>query len=237
MGYLFDDDFDDLPEDDHDAFAKLESISRGRFHQLESDQYGNYDYLDVMSYMNEVAALAEQFGIQDITYDQDPESFQREYGRFTRAVEYQLAQIKVRRARRVRRESVSITGANRERIQHHLEKIKGEIEAADIPASRKRALMERLGEFEFELSKKRFNLARAMALFALAAAAVHDFSGTLLDTPKIIQTISGILGKEQITEDEQTKLLPAKPPLKALEDQRVCQPKAFDADLDDDVPF
>lgn len=241
MGYLRDEDFDDLPDDDGDAFVRLEGLSRERLHDSETDNNGNLTYTSLMRYMNEVTALAEQFGLSGISYDDGYDDHYSEYGRFTRKVEFQMAQIRVQRARRRRKNSVALSGPGRERIQHHLERLKTEIEAAELPEKRKAALRDKLTEFEAELSQKRFNLVAAAALFALIAATSNDFVGTLTEAPKLVNSIASALGAEKLKEDEAAKLLSPSEPIKSLTDMRpkpTARPApAFDSDLDDDVPF
>lgn len=239
MGFLRDGDFADLPDDDWEAFAKLERISRDRLEACERDESGGIVYDNGLSYMTEVAGLAAHYCIPDISYDQEFDNFSRQFALFTRAVDFRTVQIRARRAQRDRRNSVEISGSAREKIQHYLEKVKAEIEAANIPEKRKRSLMEKVADFERELAEKRFNLARAMALFALAAAASHDFVGTLLEAPKLIISISEIIGGEKVEDEEKTLMLPTPEPFRAIPDFRPkpIQVSAFDSDLDDEVPF
>lgn len=240
MGFLIDRDYEGIPEDDRDAFAHLESISRDRLHRTEKDRDGDPPWDAVMSYMNEIAALAEQFDIPGIQYDDECDNYRHEYSRFTRAVDYRLAQIRVQRARKAARQSVEISGPGRQKIQHYLEKLKAEIEAADIPAKRKRALLDRLAEFEVELAKRRFDLVKAMALIALVAAAANDFVGVFKDAPNLIGSITQVIGAEAVAEDERRPQLAKPEPFRAIPDMRP-QPPAQDSkpalDLDDDVPF
>lgn len=250
VAYLTDEDFENIPEDDHDAFASLVSISHRRLRQTEPDNHGNPTWDAVMDFMNEVTALAEQLGIEGIHYDSDYDQYHSEYARFTRSVEYQLAQIRLRRARRNRKSSISVSGPGRERIQHYLERIKEEVLSANIPEKRKRALLDRIADFEAELAKKRFSLAVAMTVVALVAATTADFSGALKDAPSLVDAISAVLGHEKQKDDEaQERLRLEYVPLKALPDLRPKpDPKpvrtasptfggGFPDDLDDDVPF
>jgi len=242
MSYLREQDYDDLPEDDDEAFVRLEGLSRDRLHQADTDEHNNLTYQAAMRYMNEIAALADQFEISGITYNEECSDFHSEYGRFTRAVEYRVAQIRVQKARRARRNSVAISGSGRERIQHYLERVKAEIAGAEIPDKRKRELLGKIADFEAELSKKRFDLAKAMAVVALIAATAHDLTGILVESPKIMHSISEIIGAEKIDDEERAKLLPQREPFKAIPDFRPKPPArngtpAFGDDLDDDVPF
>lgn len=250
MAYLHEEDYENISEDDHEAFVSLASVSRQRLYDTETDSNGNLTWEAVMDYMNEVTALAHQLGIDGIKYDADYDQYHAEYARFVRAVEYQIAQIRIQKARRNRKSSVSISGAGRERIQHFLERLKEEVRNADIPEKRKQALLDRIADFEAELAKKRFNLAAAMAVVALVAAAAADFSGMLKDAPSFVDAISAVLGHEKQKDDEARERLRLQhEPLKAIPDMRQEEePKlsqvtrvsfggGFSNDLDDDVPF
>ncbi len=244
MGYLRNEDYDDLPADDGEAFAKLEAISRDRLYETGRDRDGDIPFEDMLRYMNEISALADQFEITEISYDAQPEGhYSHEFARFTRAVDYRLAQIRVRLSRRNQRNSVAITGPTREKIQHHLERLKEEVGAASIPDKRKQALLDKIAEFEAELTKRRVNLAAVMTVIALVSSVIHDNAETLVEGPKIVQAISALFGAAKTEEDEATPKLPKLEPFKAIPDMRPAQPPTqvasggFADDLDDDVPF
>lgn len=253
MGFLRDEDYEDLPENDWEAFSLLESISRDRLHAVERDRDGDFGYFDAMRYMNEVSAIADEFKVPGISFDNEPNNYRAEFASFTLAVDYRLAQIRIQRARRLKKNSVAITGPARTRIQHHLEQLKEEITKSALPEKRKKALLDKIAEFETDLAGKRLNLALAMTLFALVITASHDFQEMLIDAPKTVALITGIIGKEKISEEEQALLPQAPKPMKALPDMRKKAANArtsdddwgggtnakggFADDLDDDVPF
>ena len=241
MGYLTNDDYDDLPADDWEAFAKLEAISRERLYSVQRDRDGDIPFEDMLRYMNEIAALADHFEVPDISYDPEPDGhYSHEFARFTRAVDYRLAQIRVRRSRRNQRDSVAITGPAREKIHHHIERLKEEVSAANIPDKRKQALLDRIAEFEAELAKRRVNLAAVMTVIALVSSIVHDNAETLIESPKIVQAISALFGAAKTDEDEATPRLPKPEPFKAIPDMRrktVQTASGFGSGLDDEVPF
>jgi len=237
MAFLKDEDFDDLPEDDGEAFAKLEAVSRDRLLMLQRDGDENLPYEEIMGYLNEVSALAAQFDIPDIIYEREPNSIYSAFGDFTRRVEFRTVQIRAQRARRDKRNSVAISGPGRERIQHHIERLRTEIETANIPEKRKRALLDKIAEFEAELAKKRFNLAQAMMLVALVAASANDLGGAFDGVMKIVHSISETIGTEKLEDEDRQRLLPPREPFKAIPDMRPpVTTAAFDAD-DDEVPF
>lgn len=236
MGFLQDEDFDDLPSDDGEAFVRLEKLSRDRMLAMDRDRDGDLTYEDMMSYMNEATALAAEFNIPDIIYAADPPNYRSEYARFTRSVEFRRAQIRVQRARREVKSTVSLSGAAREKIQHYIEKLKAEIQSSEIPEKRKQALLDKIADFESELSKKRFNLAAAMVVIALTTAAAHDFVGTLIDVQGVIQSITQVLGAEKIQNEESQRLLPLQEPFKKIPDLRPSTEIA-DFGNDEEVPF
>lgn len=244
MGYLRNEDYDDLPADDGEAFAKLEAISRDRLYETGRDQDGDIPFEDMLRYMNEISALADQFEITEISYDAQPEGhYSHEFARFTRAVDYRLAQIRVRLSRRNQRSSVGITGPTREKIQHHLERLREEVGAAIIPDKRKQALLDKIAEFEAELTKRRVNLAAVMTVIALVSSVIHDNAETLVEGPKIVQAISALFGAAKTEEDEATPKLAKSEPFKAIPDMRPAPPPTqvvtggFADNFDDDVPF
>ena len=66
VAYLNEEDYENISEDDHEAFVSLASISRQRLYETETDNSGNLSWEAVMDYMNEVTALAHQLGIDGI---------------------------------------------------------------------------------------------------------------------------------------------------------------------------
>lgn len=237
MGFLRPSDYENLPDDDHDAFVALEAIARARLHETETDQYENLSHYETMRYMNEITALAEHFGLSGITYNEDNENHFDEYAKFTRKVEYQAAQIMVRVARRNRKNSVEITGADRMRIQHQVSRLRDEVENSAIPASRKRALLDRIADFEAELAKQRFDYLKAAMVAALVTAAANDFVGTLKDAPEVIQSITKVLTEADMTGLEYRMSLPPTTPVRALPDLRATRSPVPEKPFDDDVPF
>ena len=226
----------------------LETISRNRLHSAERDRDGDIPFEDILRYMNEIAALADQFEISEISYNPQPEGhYSQEFARFTRAVDYRLAQIRVRRSRRNHRDSVAIASVTREKIQHYLERLKTEVGAADIQAKRKKALLDKIADFEAELTKRRVSLAAVMTVLALASSVIHDNAQTLIEAPKVIHAISALFGTAKAEEDDAAPALPKPHTFKAIPDMRTKQASVkvaggfgsggFSDDFDDDVPF
>lgn len=263
MGYLTDADYDDLPEDDGAAFSMLETLARNRLYESERDRDDDLFYDETMRYMNEVAAIAEEFGLTGIEFNEEADNHKREFARFTRAVDAKLSQIRIQRARRDRRNSVALSGSSREKMQHYLEKLKVEVSASDLPKKRRTSLLDKITEFEAELAKPRFNLALAMSLVAMVTATAHDGGEILTSAPNMTKAFLEIIGKDKQEETDRQDALPRYVQPKQLQDQRPVAPKTststavaqpgskggfgrggsfgqvgeFSDDLDDDVPF
>jgi hypothetical protein len=218
MGFLTSEDFDYLSEDDIEAFMKLEAISRGRLNPDNIDATG-LEYDPIVRYMNEISALAKEFGLDPLDFDYPPENGQLEYVRFTLAVDHRRARYFVQRSRRNNNGSAAITGAARKKIQHYIEKLRDEISAAPITEKRKKALLDKITELEGELSKRRVSLAAMMTVAALVSTIVHENVETLKEAPGLIQSISALFGSAKEDEIELQRL--SKPePQKAIPDMR-----------------
>jgi hypothetical protein len=266
MGYLTDEDYDDLPEDNGAAFCLLEGLSRNRLYEIGRDERGDIGFEDMLRYMNEVTALAKEFGLAGIDYSDEPEHYSHEFARFTRAVDATLAQVRVQRARRDRRNSVALSGNSREKMHHYLERLKAEVCASNLPKKRQTALLDKIAEFEAELAKPRLNLALAMSLVAMVTATAHDGGEILTSAPSITKAFLEIIGRDKQEETDRQDALPRYVQPKQLQDQRPTTPKVststalahpgfkaieaggfgstkggfgggFADDLDDDVPF
>ncbi len=87
MSYLTDADYDDLPEDNGAAFSKLEGLSRKRLHESSHDSDGDIRFEDMLRYMDEISAIAEEFGFDDVVYNEEPNHYSHEFARFTRLVD------------------------------------------------------------------------------------------------------------------------------------------------------
>ena len=173
MAFLTDQDFENLPEDDRDAFTALEALSRERLYQAERDREGDITWSAMVGYMNEIAALAKSYALDDVTFDRNPDNPRNEFEDFTLKVEYAISQIRVERTRRRKKASVALSSAGRQKIQHHLERIKTEISESTLPEKRKKRLLEKLATFESELTKARTELWTVMAFVALVTSTTH----------------------------------------------------------------
>lgn len=238
MGYLKDEDFEDLPDDDGDAFVYLESIARDKLFQSRGDG-DDLSYEEFMSFMNEITAIASYYNIPDIYIDSSISNIDICFSDFIRKVEFRAVQIRAQRAQRNRKNSVSIDGAARERIQHYLERLKEEVRASNLHEDRRKVLLDKIADFEAELVKKRINFAAAMAVVALFAAASNDFVEAGEKVLSLTHSIAQVLGGAKEREEGQRNLLPPREPFKAIPDMRP-QPDQSEnwhlSDADDDLP-
>lgn len=223
MPFLNHRDYENLPDDDEEAFSYLVSLIDERVKEAETDNYGNLSFMTIGDYMNEVTALANQFGIPDINFTPPDEDYQSQYNNFQWSVQARLTRFRVVKSRRDTRLSVEVAGPTRQRIQHYLEKLKAEITKANLDQKRVKALLERIKDLELELAGgKRVNLAIVMAVVALTLQAAHDAGDILLDARKYAGAISQLIGSEKVKEPD---ALPHARP-KRIEDQRPSPKKS-----------
>lgn len=224
MGYLTDADYDDLPEDNGAAFSALEGLSRDRLHSAERDERGDMYVEDLLRYMNEISAIAAEFELQGVEWDEDSENHYREFARFTRAVDAKLAQIRIQRARRNKNNSVALSGNSRQKMQHYLENLKAEVASSNLPDRHKNALLDKIREFEIELAKPRFNMALALSFVAMVTTIAHDGGETLVAAPNIVKSVLQIFHTDKQAEDDAKAALPRYVEPKKLKDHREPAP-------------
>ncbi|HEU0045235.1 hypothetical protein [Sphingomonas sp.] len=240
MPFLTHRDFEDLPDNDEEAFSYLVSKIDERVSNAETDSHGNLTYMTIGDYMNEVGALAQQFSIPGISFTPPNDDYFDQYNKFQWSVQASLTRIRVTKARRDTHLSVDIAAPVRRKIHHYLEQLKTEIVNANLDAKRSRALLDRIKELEVELAGgKRVNLAVVMAVVALTLQATTDAGEMLLNARKYAGAISQLIGSEKVKEPQVTR----PPPQQRIEDKRPAlkhtqgSPVRPNITDDDDVPF
>lgn len=235
MGFLRDEDYYDLPEDDSEAFAKLEALARERLYTGFRELDGELPYDDTLDYMNEVAALAAQFGLSAVWYEKEQDNYKVEFERFRRVVDAELTKIRVIRSRRDQRNSVGLSAVEKQKLRHHIQRLRDAIDGLDLPEGKKARLREKLAEFEAELEQRRVSLAKAMAVFAVVNVMVHGVAGTVNDIAQIVDSMTKLIGEAKVTEEDSAPRLPKPKETKAIEDKSKSENLA--PSFGDDIPF
>lgn len=232
-----------LPADPVLAFLRFEQICRERLNErLSQLSRDDYDGDLKQEYVAVISAAIEAYGILNIPTELKGH-VDDAFGAFYERVTRETMRLRLTHKAASISQSVNVLESDRVRIRRHIVKLREAIEAADIPAKRKKAAIKKLDHLEGELEKPRVSFAVAAAAIAAASISLHQVEQAIIDAPRTIDAIMQLLGKAKAEEeDEHPELCLPPPPLKlpAPEDQtaQAAPPQlAFDSDLDDDVPF
>jgi hypothetical protein len=243
---------DDLPEDDHLAFATFVRHAQRRLSAATdnidgSDSEGwrlieewRYDFINL------VLAAAKKFGIEPFATMEVPtlgnfdDSTHRQ---FKADLDFYMTQLVIDNTLRDRRDSVLMSPTAKERIRNYLHELKQCIDKASLSEGRKAALLKKLADFEATLDGRRLSLL-AVTRFTLEIMMIPGgLWASQQITTKLVNNVLQTVAEEKVVDDQSRQLPPVAPPQKlmppreAIVENRRPQPAAFDTDLDDDVPF
>lgn len=235
--------FEQLPEDPEQQFVEIERICRRNMTaMIDENTRVEFDSLVRMQYMTTVAAAAEELGITGIEYPHDAEYPAAEIDTFLLRVSGVVTRIRLRSGTRNRPFSVKLGTRSKARIELEVRKLRGNIEEADLPERKRKALLSKLDELMVELNQSRLSFAKTMRILAAVSVSIAGSTTFLAEAPAAIQTIIALIGADKELEDDEVarlapppKALPA--PKKDATSRTRPVPATFDVDLDDDVPF
>jgi hypothetical protein len=166
------DPYENLSEDDHVAFLQLEKEFRNELEMGQEEQNSHWSYITA-DYMNKTLAAADALGIDAlsgfIVNTRDDDEHNANFNDFLRAVDNVIIQMRIGNSRARNLMSVGLTEAQKTKIHHFVEKIRGEVEASTAPDAKKEKLYDILAKLAQEVSKARTkyerfaDLARSLA--------------------------------------------------------------------------
>lgn len=156
-------DWADLPQDSEEAFARLVQVGRSRYQSKLAvpDQDENAVQDIRYGYMNTVLGIAQSFNIEPFHNMGMPplENFDQKASReFENQIAFFLAKAQANIAKRQRAGMVDITARDRLTIRMATQKLRQKVEASDLPAWKKKRLIDTLRDFEQQLGAGRVNL-------------------------------------------------------------------------------
>lgn len=237
--------FDNLPDDDEQAFAVLEQYERTkleqRVNQMEDDwpiRQAQFDYI------NTVWAAANAAGVAVLMEYPirlpDDGGFRDHYAQFAAHAKRIVYDINFRAARIRRRESVELSSEAKGKIHALIAKIRDVIEGSDLEEEKKRALLDRVGGLAKEVDRSRTQLRVAMNMVLDVSATAGQAAANLTPLRKLVDKVIDVLA---IAWKETPKQLPAppkriEPPPMVKSDNRSSPDREFfNQDLDDEIPF
>ncbi|WP_157815011.1 hypothetical protein [Sagittula sp. P11] len=236
------DPYEEISEDNHVAFLQLEREFRQQLHNAQEDQKSNWAY-ETADYMNKTLAAATALEIDALSgfsvNTRDTDEHSENFDEFLRAVDNVIVQMRIANSRNRSAMSVGLTEAQKTKIHHFIEKIRGEVESSTAPDAKKEKLYDILAKLAQEVSKARTRFERfadlARSLAGLSADVERE--GARPWWPWF-EKIMGLLDDAKEAEPK----LPKPPETKKIEPPRKELPKpdggyGSGRDLDDEIPF
>jgi hypothetical protein len=203
----------------------------------------------MQTYINNVLATASELNVDILQYWINNPSESNESSNFRQIkfdIDGAITRIKIRHAQLIRKTSVRLELATREKIRELINKIKLTIEGIDLPLSRKEALMGRLNAFATEVDRDRTRFEAYAGLMIEAAGVAGKIEKKLRPIRRWIDSIANVLHEARAFEDTHPRLsgpdkrlpAPAKqiaPPSGGLW-PKPGRPKPG-GDPDDQIPF
>lgn len=236
------DPYENLSEDNHVAFLQLEKEFRNELEAAQEDQNSNWSYITA-DYMNKTLAAADALDVGAFSgfsvNTRDNNEHSENFNDFLRAVDNVIIQMRIANSRSRNAMSVGLTEAQKTKIHHFIEKIRGEVESSSAPDAKKEKLYDILAKLAQEVSKARTRYERfadlARSLAGLSADVERE--GARPWWPWF-EKIMGLLDDAKEAEPR----LPEPPEIKKIEPPRKELPKpdggyGSGRDLDDEIPF
>jgi hypothetical protein len=230
--------FDDLPDDEEEAFLFLQKQFKdaltARLRDMPEDGYSRDAYLDYMAHVIGAARELNVEEVKDWTIPLNDSNIYPEYSAFELAVTQVIVQAQIRSNRKSRRFSVALSRSDRDKISHHVVQLRNIIVGSSLSIEKREAILDRLNELQKEIDRDRSRMDRFADFMSRLAAVSKDFAQEGAEPWwKWAEAILEILGKAKNKEDDQLKLPAPK------ERKRIEGPKtpSENKELDDDIPF
>lgn len=241
---ISDDELLNLPDDPELAFVQYEASLREKIlagmresHENDADHFR-------LDYINHVIAAAKAFDIENLKdWDAQPsrDHIFEYYGQLLSQVVQYTVQIRIKHSRRVKQYSVTLNSSTRQKIRHHLGKIKETVDRLDVSQSKKEALFDKIAKLEDEVNRDRTRFDAVMALILETANTGGEAAKRLEPVRKLIDSITGLIKVAKEDEDKASPRLEAPNERKRIEGpkDRLTASKSNKppSDLDDEIPF
>jgi len=236
------DPYENLSEDNHVAFLQLEKEFRNELGMAQEDRNSNWSYITA-DYMNKTLAAADALDVDALSgffvNTRDDNEHSENFNDFLRAVDNVIIQMRIVNSRNRNAMSVGLTEAQKTKIHHFIEKIRGEVQSSSAPDAKKEKLYDILAKLAQEVSNARTRYERfadlARSLAGLSADVERE--GARPWWP----WFEKIMGLLDAAKDAEPKL-PKPPEIKKIEPPRkeLSKPEGgygSGRDLDDEIPF
>lgn len=238
-------DYDSLPEEPGLKFAEIDRICRRNMNEMINEHTeGNFDSMVHLQYMTTLVAAAAELSIPNIQFPDSEDNTYNQLSSFMLAVSGEVTRIRLRAGSRAAPYSVRLGVRTKAQIQLKIQQLRATIEEAQMPESKRKALLAKLDELMDELGQTRLSFARTMKILAAVSVGVCAGTSFLADAPQALATINRLIGADKELEEaeaerigigQERKLLPA--PHTAEPASQANGARAGQDDLDDEIPF
>jgi len=237
-----------LPRDPEQAFLHLERYYREKcedqVNKARQDETVGRFWAD---YIGRVLAVIRELGLTtQFNSERMPKVEEIDYNtymNFGKEVEFYRTQLLIRHGLRVQGYSVALDSATKQKIGHHLAKIREIVNKLEVSDEKREALYSKIEALQLEVDRDRTRLDAYADLVIEAAAAVGESVEKLEPIRKWFDSIARLLWNART---EETKQLPAPQQKKQIEPPRaeVQRPlvqsdfgSAPRDDMNDEIPF
>jgi len=229
--------YDDLPDDDQQAFMQLEAEFRKELERETEDHNSNFDYW-AAQYMNKTIAAAKALEINPVSqYPVDTfntQTFGESYIAFRADVDNIVVQMRILTSRRRKSLSVGLTGEQKTKVLGMVEKVRAEIEQSSANQDKKDKIYKIIRDLAEEISKDRTSMERFGDLARGLAGVSKDVAETGAEPWwKWFKAAMGVVDDAKKSELQ----LPKPPEPKRIEPPKRQLPKPKPSDMDDKIPF
>jgi hypothetical protein len=237
-----------LPRDPEKAFLHLERYYRERCEEQVKKAHQDEDVGHFWAeYIGRVLAAIRELGLTP-QFDNERMPKVEEIGyntyiNFGKEVEYYRTQLLIRHGLRVQGYSLALDSATKQKISHHLTKIREIVHKLEVTDEKKESLYSKIEALQLEVDRDRTRLDAYADLVIGATGAVGEAVEKLEPLRKWLDSIARLLW---ISQTEETRKLPAPEKRKQIEPPRPSSGYPFAKsntgsapreDMNDEIPF
>ncbi|MBV9828598.1 MAG: hypothetical protein JO001_23460 [Alphaproteobacteria bacterium] len=246
LNFVTQEELDNLDEDPRMAFmALVNHAQRSLSHQLDQydpdDERGWRQREEIQQrFMNVVVAAGKRFEIEPFASTVVPrhqDYRNSDYKQFESDLDHYVTQLVIDNSIRARKNSVEIFPDSKGKIRSYVHGLRTCIEQAKMHEAKRKALLDKLNQFERELEKARINIL-AVTLLTFEILGIPGTAWASWEVAqKLVTNITQIFAEAKLLEDQTRQIAPANSAPKALSPPRPSKSQPAPGDLDDEIPF
>jgi hypothetical protein len=238
-------DIADDSDDNEEQFLAIADAARVKYDAAYEELEGAGSVFPLMHrYMSTVLPAAHFFKIDALAEWERPsdkvDNLRAYYDRFMDDVDYCVSELKLRKASRIKRNTVALSAAAKKQIGIWLQDGRELIEREDLDSEKKDRLLHLINKLQSEIDRERTPVhAAGQLLNTIFSYARQNYFTSVEPILRSIGLVSGEIGAADEAQHGY-KPLPEYPKPKSIQPPRAKlnrQASGFDKALDDEIPF